>query len=1079
MPSLYGSGVRIHLASQPLAPTLTDHIQLKKGYLAASKSEQAEKALRESVHTLLPEERVPFPGDDGKSAVNWLGDVPFLQVVVGESYGRQRQLEALKQTLVMGNTYAAPDGNSRCSSQAVATSSGRLISSGAEHEESSSVDQFPTHGLPIAPSPYTPSANPQEPKALVLHVMLSDKTFYHNPFNSNPQHLKIDVLLNGQLSSSALIRAHDVRTGAKSLNQLFAGARIDYMAERPWVIHTPQCGAASGNTASAQTRWTEIRKALTSEANERGVDVNGERPPTARYLRELANMQMPDMVSDLQRPGRIKFGVIDVIITVGAGKKSVNNAVYLKLPTRLSDDRFCYEVNEVAGSGPCQTHASTSGPHSLDSVDRYAEGNSDYVCPVLTHETIYHGRPASSTHNLPLLPPHPALAWHNLFTGSPMRPLAPLAPPTSFVRSSLSFSGASEPPKKLGRFQVAADLQGEAISQMPPPWMSYPSAHGPSIPPRSLYAPSLTHTGFNVNQYDGFEHANPYQLPYAGMMAGLDFANLDGPASSPLRYGSGGQLTLPSYNPTPEEVIPSPSGTSAFSSPYSQPSTIPSQGSGAVFSSDTSTPCGSMSHGTFHSGAMFHPNIPPGYTLYGASLSPLGPLGVNHRPVSPYASVSYMPPPRAPSNGPPPPMGFFRVTEKPKTPPTESKLVDRVPTRPHVSLLRLVIRMGTRVVVSHHFTAPRLLLAKVSLAVDISAPSGSSGRAREASPGSAEQTKETAVRHRSNEAAAKLDTPSATLTNAVIDLAETTSSDKIERDSIPDSLTRADASIEAVKIPAAAAKGPEADPTVAKTLVPTRTSSAQYVYAPEHPKAETDILGVQGPKANLFVFDNPEELLSKKKSKGQEQSRSASPTNVDTPADELAAEHVHVIECQKVDRPTVSKGVDTGSSSPLSELSISPQLSAMAANSLDANSNMQVSPSALPTPAVPVCTERPASLHTSGPISAPASQPSEPPSLSILPASITTPYSVTTTLKRKRGPEQTPKRTSAGSYIKKPRSPDRLNAKDNPLLNRDCVIQYAVSENQGGALRQVKSERKGIFKEESVVMGCRFFVSGC
>lgn len=1076
MPCLYGAGVRIHLASQPLAPTLTKHVQLKKGFDAASKSDQAEKLLRESVHTLLPEERVPFPGDDGELAVNWLGDAPFLQVVVGESYGRLGQLQHLKQKLALSQ-----DINSRRSSQAIATRIGRLLSFDGENVESSSIEQFPMHGLPMAPTSYTSPTNDQEPKALILFVMLSDKTFFHNPFNSHPQHLKIDVLFNGQLSSSTLIHAQDVRSGAKSLDQVFAGARIDFMAERPWVIHSPQSGTASGHATSAQARWADICKALTSESHERGSDVDGERPPTARYLQELANMQMPDMIRDLQKPGGMKFGIIDVIITVGVGRKAVNNAVYLKSPTRLSDDRFCYEVDENDGSGSCQTHTSTSGSHLLDSDAQEAEDGSDHDCSVLTQDTIYHGLPNPSCQPLPPLPPQPALPWHNPFTGSPIRPLAPLEPPTSFVRSSSSLPGASEPPRNRGRFQGEADLHGEARRQMPPPRMSYPSAHGPSIPPRSSYTPSVPHNAFNVNQYDSIEHANPYQLPYAGMMAGLDFANFDGPASSPLRHSFGGQLTLPSFMPMPEEFTPRPFGTSAFSSPYSQPSTSPSQRSGAVFFSDNSTTSSSRSFSTQNPGQFLHASVPPGYTIYGTSRSPLGPLGIVPRPISPYASVPYIPPLRVPVNGPPPPMGFFKVTEKQKIPPTETKSTDRDAIKPSIPLRRLVIRMGLRVIVSYHFTAPRLLPMMASLNVDVPAYFSSSSRALEKSPKSAEWVEQPAVRRRPNKAAATLATPSGTSPTAVIYPMETPNSERTKRDSIYDGLTSADASSAVFKIPVAVAKGSEAALSIAKTSVPTKNGSGVCVYAPVHRKAETGILGVQGPKANLFVFDNPEELLRKKRSKAQGLSRSASPTKVDTPTDGLTARTVHAAESRTVDRPIVSKGIDTGSSSPLSELSNSPQLLATTETPLETNINVQVSALTLPTPKVPIRTEKPVSLLISGILSTPTSQISAPRASSIPSAStsLLIPNPVSTTLKRKRASEQISKRASAGAYIKQPRSPDRLNAKDNPPLNRGCVIQYAVSEKQGGALRQVKSEKNGVFKEESVVVGCRFFVSGC
>ena len=76
-------------------------------------------------------------------------------------------------------------------------------------------------------------------------------------------------------------------------------------------------------------------------------------------------------------------------------------------------------------------------------------------------------------------------------------------------------------------------------------------------------------------------------------------------------------------------------------------------------------------------------------------------------------------------------------------------------------------------------------------------------------------------------------------------------------------------------------------------------------------------------------------------------------------------------------------------------------------------------------------------------------------------------------------PNENAKPSNAGAYSRPPRSPDRLSTKDNPALNKDCVIQYAVSERNGGALRQIKSERKGVFTEENVVIGCRFFVAGC
>ncbi|KAF2017524.1 hypothetical protein BU24DRAFT_420552 [Aaosphaeria arxii CBS 175.79] len=49
----------------------------------------------------------------------------------------------------------------------------------------------------------------------------------------------------------------------------------------------------------------------------------------------------------------------------------------------------------------------------------------------------------------------------------------------------------------------------------------------------------------------------------------------------------------------------------------------------------------------------------------------------------------------------------------------------------------------------------------------------------------------------------------------------------------------------------------------------------------------------------------------------------------------------------------------------------------------------------------------------------------------------------------------------------------------NDSSNDNCVIRFAEHDDSpAGQMRQVKSERQGIFKEDMVVMGCRFFVRG-
>ncbi|KAF2128159.1 hypothetical protein P153DRAFT_368038 [Dothidotthia symphoricarpi CBS 119687] len=65
-------------------------------------------------------------------------------------------------------------------------------------------------------------------------------------------------------------------------------------------------------------------------------------------------------------------------------------------------------------------------------------------------------------------------------------------------------------------------------------------------------------------------------------------------------------------------------------------------------------------------------------------------------------------------------------------------------------------------------------------------------------------------------------------------------------------------------------------------------------------------------------------------------------------------------------------------------------------------------------------------------------------------------------------------------FTKEPPSSDRFKTADNPPLNRDCVIAFAESEDKENAsciLRQIKGERQGLFHEEYVVLASRFFVA--
>jgi hypothetical protein len=279
MPTYHARGVSIRLGTMPLNDTVTPTIVLRKGDLAKKQCEDAERKLKGS--QLLHEERVTFPGDERGFELNWLGGAPFMQSQVGKTLFEKESAENIERG----------------------------------------------------------------PLALSVHVNLSDKTFTSGFDKHNNLHLKIEVIFNGQLSSCLLVPTYEIRSGVKTLHQLFTGYRVDYLAERPWVILPPNVAADGSPTKDrtstlAKNRWNNISGALMREANARGTDKQERVPPSAEFLQALATMQMPDQVGSMQGSGGKNFGIIDVVISAGDGRKVTSGAGYLKAPQRLMDENF-------------------------------------------------------------------------------------------------------------------------------------------------------------------------------------------------------------------------------------------------------------------------------------------------------------------------------------------------------------------------------------------------------------------------------------------------------------------------------------------------------------------------------------------------------------------------------------------------------------------------------------------------------------------------------------------------------------------------------------------------------------------
>jgi hypothetical protein len=326
------------------------------------------------------------------------------------------------------------------------------------------------------------------PKALALHVMLGDQSFLRSYDNDKPQRCMIDVFFNGQLSSSVLVNWKEIHTW----HQVFSGIRVGHMAERPWVVLPPGQNA-NGNlrglkrAISVNERWQQISSALMQEVKARGVNEYGERPPSADYLHSLATMQMSEVVERLQKPGGRRFGVIDVMITAGDGKKLNNGMSYLKTPMRIVDERYRRKHGEDKTSS------------------RSPERSSNWNTEGETDEEFEQESPFTPWPTIPLLP-SPLLP--PTFSGSPQLPQMPLPlpsvlvfppfptalPGSSSANTSMQSGPFSSPVLNPGRFLGESQSYNSSSST---PMLSDPipvlSASYPSLPPTRPRQVSFSH----------------------------------------------------------------------------------------------------------------------------------------------------------------------------------------------------------------------------------------------------------------------------------------------------------------------------------------------------------------------------------------------------------------------------------------------------------------------------------------------------------------------------------------------------------------------------------------------------------
>jgi len=183
-----------------------------------------------------------------------------------------------------------------------------------------------------------------KPKAAGVVVELKKKAFESLQDNKiTRKDLKIEVFFNGELADCVMVPERD-GCDSEDLKILFTGRRTEYQVERPWVV-VPHVQEPDGTikqftksktkATSLQEQWGEIAIALLNEAFLRREEEPDNEPPSSNYLAAVSQLEMPEKLNDLHKPGNRKMGIIDVVVTMGVGKKKGPETRYICEPERM------------------------------------------------------------------------------------------------------------------------------------------------------------------------------------------------------------------------------------------------------------------------------------------------------------------------------------------------------------------------------------------------------------------------------------------------------------------------------------------------------------------------------------------------------------------------------------------------------------------------------------------------------------------------------------------------------------------------------------------------------------------------
>ena len=205
----------------------------------------------------------------------------------------------------------------------------------------------------------TQPGHESSPKALTLTVRLDPNSLvWYTATRSTPFDIKIEVFYNGEFAACSLVTSKYRNSAKEELTRRFSGKRTHKVAEHAWTLDFGEAFSKPNRKDINSSRWLAIGRMHQKEASLRGVNQSNQRPPTGQFLAGLSQLDMPQTLRAICNTSTRRMAVIDVVLSLGKGRKFTSNSYYLSQPTRLSDPNY-NDINAktCSESGACECGA--------------------------------------------------------------------------------------------------------------------------------------------------------------------------------------------------------------------------------------------------------------------------------------------------------------------------------------------------------------------------------------------------------------------------------------------------------------------------------------------------------------------------------------------------------------------------------------------------------------------------------------------------------------------------------------------------------------------------------------------------